>query len=294
MAAPVTLPSYKPAWLQRVGSTTATLTIPNRVGHRRTLYDVFVQATASGYVDIRVGNVTMLRVYDNLVQAKFVSDLTYKHEKYGFLWFLSTIIPNFPFLTASQDEPIVITRDTAPTRMDAYFADTDTGDVVSRTLPGGSLSTVHPFVLNLSNKDAITSSGKKPLDRLDMPEGLTIFSDGTRMAPNIRFTCYAIAGNFPKNGNSKVTRVHIFDEMIELFTSENNEGLLVDPDVANELTFSLSPLKLFRIEPPYVFEPNRLITFTIDVSHDGTNNLAAGSQQLFLIGVREFLPVGGV
>jgi hypothetical protein len=277
-------PSYRPSWLQRVSSTTSTLTIPNRVNHRRTLLDVFVEATNSGFVDIKVGNVTMLRVYDRLANARFIAGLNEKFGRYGFLWFLSDVIPNFPALNASQDEPIVITRSVPPTSMHAYFADTEGGDVTSRTLPGGSLSTIHPFILNLSNANSITASGRFPLSRLDMPEGLTLFSDGTRMAPNIRFTLYMLAANMPANGGTRVSRVHIFDEMIELFTSENGEGLLPE-----ELAFDLSPLTVFRIDPPYVFEPNRIVTFFVDVAHDGTNNLAAGSQQLFLIGTREYL-----
>lgn len=288
-AAPPATVSYRPPQLQRLSSSTATLTIPNLVGHRRRLWDVFVEATSPSYSDIRIGNVTMLRIFDNLTQARLVGDLTDRYEKYGFLWWLSTIIPDFPVFNASQDEPIVISRAAAPTRIHAYWEDIETGDVTSRNLPGGSLSSRHPFILNLSNNTAITTSGKHDLNRLDMPEGLTVFSDGTRMAPNIRFHVSVIAGNFPAAGNSRVTRVHIIDERIELFTSENREGLFVDPTEGGELQFSLSPLRAFTLSPPYVFEPNHLMTFTVDAVHDGANDLPAGSQQLFLVGVREFI-----
>lgn len=265
------------------------MTIPNLTGHRRRLWDVFVEAATGSYIDIQIGNVTMLRVYDNLAQATLIGDLTQRYERYGFLWWLSTIIPDFPVLNASQDEPIVITRAAAPTRMHAYWEDIEGGDVTSRALPGGSLSSRHPFILNLSNSAAVTASGRYNIDRLDMPPGLTVFSDGTRLAPNIRFTVYALAANLPKSGSSKTTRIHIQDERIELFTSENREGLFVDPDEGSELEFSLRPLRAFMLNPPYVFEPNRLMTVTGEASHDGANNLAPGSQQLFMIGIREFL-----
>lgn len=291
-AAPPAQPSYLPPTLQRLSSATATLTIPNLVGHRRRLWDVFVEAASSSYVDIAVGNVTMLRIYDNLPQATLIGDLTQRHERYGFLWMLSRLIPDFPIINASQDEPIVIKRADAPVRMHAYWEDIEGGDVTSRTLPGGSLSSRHPFILNLSNPTAISASGRYDLTRLDMPDGLTVFSDGTRMAPNIRFTVHAIAGNFPKAGGSKATRLHIMDERIELFTSENKEGLFIDPDEGSEIEFSLRPLRAFVLEPPYVFNPNRLLTFTIEATYDGTNALPAGSQQLFLIGIREFLGPG--
>jgi len=288
-AAAPAAPSYRPPWLQRTSSTTQTLRIPPLQGHRRYLLDVFVKSTTSGYVDISVGNTTWLRIYHNLAQAVLLSGLESRYEGHGFLWWLQGKIPDFPTINASQDESITIQASAAVTRLDAYWADTEEGDVVSRTLPGGSQSTRHLFILNLSNPAAVTTDGLYDLNRLDMPTGAAIFSDGTRMAPNIRFTVYMIAGNFPKSGASKTTRVHIVDEFIELFTSENKEGLSTDPDVGNELAFSLSPLRAFWLPQPYTFEPNHLITFKGEADHDGTNNLPAGSQQLFLVGIREFL-----
>jgi hypothetical protein len=288
-AAPPASPAYRPPWLQRTSSTTQTLRIPPLQGHRRYLLDVFVKSAASGYIDISVGNTTWLRLFHNLAQAALVSDLSARAGEYGFLWFLQHRIPDFPTINASHDEPITIQASAPVTRLDAYWADTEEGDVVSRTLPGGSQSARHLFILNLSNPSPVTASGLYDLNRLDMPTGATIFSDGTRMAPNIRFTVYMIAGNFPKAGSSKTTRIHIVDEFIELFTSENKEGLSADPDVGNELAFSLAPLRVFWLPQPYVFEPNRLLTFKGEASHDGTNNLPAGSQQLFLVGIREFL-----
>lgn len=287
-AAPPPPSAWKPPHLQRVSSTTGTLVIPSRVGQRRILLDYFVSATSPGFAEIRVGNAIVARIYDNMQQAKLVGDLTYRYEKFGFLWWLNTRFPDLPQFNASQDEDIIITRYGA-SRIDAYFAVVEGGDVTSRTLPGGSQAPVHTFVLNLTNGNAITSTGRFRLDAVDMPEGLTVFSDGTRMAPNIRFTVHVIAFQSPKVGSTKPTRLHIFDEFIELFTSENNEGLSVDPDGANELAFSLSPPTFFIVDPPYVFEPNRLLSFLVDVTHDGTNNIPAGWIKLMLIGKREFI-----
>lgn len=282
-------PSYRPPWLQRVSSTTQTLRIPPLQGHRRFLHDVFVKATSPGYVDISVGNTTWLRIYHNLAQATLIADLTARAGEYGFMSWLQHRIPDFPMINASQDEPITINASAPITRIDAYWSDVEGGDVTSRSLPGGSQSARHLFILNLSNPNPVTADGLYDLNRLDMPVGATIFSDGTRMAPNIRFTVYMIAGNFPKSGSTKTTRIHIVDEFIELFTSENKEGLSADPDVGNELSFSLAPLRVFWLPQPYTFEPNRLITFKGEADHDGTNNLPAGSQQLFLVGIREFI-----
>lgn len=292
MAAAAPSPAYRPPWLQRISSSTQTLRIPSVTNHRRYLHDIFVTSTSSGYVDVTVGNTTWLRIYHNLAQAKLISGLTDKAGEYGFLWWLSQRIPEFPKINASQDEDIIITASSTVTRLDAYFADQEGGDVTSRTLPGGSQSSRHLFILNLSNSSAVTATGRFKLDRLDMPTGATIFSDGTRMAPNIRYTVYMLAGNFPKSGSSKTTRLHIVDEFIELFTSENREGLSVDPDAGNELSFSLKPSTVFWLTQPYVFEPNHLLTFEAEAIHDGINDLPAGSQQLFLVGIREYMAGG--
>jgi len=295
MAAPV-LPSNKPPSLQRRGTTTASLIIPSRTGHRRTLIDYFVKASSGSYSDISIGNVIWNRIYDNLTQATLVGDLSERYENKGFLRFLASIIPDFPFPTAAQDEDIVIARAASPTRIDAYFRDTTEGDVVSHTMAGGSMATKHLLIINLANGSDIKASASYSFDSLDMPPGLTPFSEGTdivagarRMAPNQRFTCYVIAGDFPKAGSSKTTRVHILEEQIELFTSENVEGLLADPDQGNELSFNLKAPSLFRLPEPYVFEPNKLYSFKAEAYYDGTNAIPASSQKLFLIGIREYI-----
>lgn len=284
---------FKPSDHQRQGTTTSTLTIAKLTNHRRILLDAFVDAGASSSIDIKVGNVTIARIFDNLAQAILISDLNHRFQKFGFLWYLSQIIPEFPFPNASQDEDITITRAAAPMRMDAYFQDIEGVDVGAKGLVGGSQAVKQLFILNLSNQAAITADGTTDLDAksFDMPTGLSVFGDGTRIASNQKFTIYVIAANVPINVGSKATRIHLFDERIELFTSGNNEGLFVDPTIANELEFDLTPLKAFVLRTPYEFMPNRLMRPRIEVDHDGTNNLAVNTQQLFLIGTREFLGV---
>jgi len=294
------LPSNRPPWLQRRGTTTATLTIPARTGHRRILRDVFVQGGAAGtYIQIQVGNVVLQRIYPNLTQAVLVQTLAGKVGIRGFLWYLATLIPDFPYPNASEDEDLVITHSGSPTRMDAYFEDVTEGDVRSKTVPGGSLASRHFIVINLSNAVALSATGPFGFASLDMPAGLTPFTgdttiatDARRLAAGQRVTAYLLAGDFPSpGGTSRVTRVHIFDEQIEMWTSENNEGLFVDASVANELAFDLDPLEGFILPQPWILEPNRLYTFRGDYTDDGVNHGAINSQRLFLVGIREFLGV---
>lgn len=284
---------FKPQNQQRRGTTTSILTIARLQGHRRSLIDFFVRAAASSSSEVRVGNVVIARIFDNLAQAVLVGNLGQRFRDWGLIAWLKQLIPEFPMPTATQDEDIIITRAAAPTRIDAYFEDTETGDVLSKAVLGGSQATKQFFILNMSNQAAIVADGQTLLGvgDFDMPPGLTVFGGGneTRIAPNQKFTIYAIAANVPVNVASTAKRIHIFDERIELFTSENNEGLLTEIGVDNELQFSLNPLRAFLLRTPYEFNANRLLTARIEVDHDGANNLAVNTQQLFLIGTREFI-----
>lgn len=282
-----------PPELQRIGTTTATLTIPARTGHKRVLKDYFVKAGASSFSDIKLGNVTVARIFDNLAQAILIAGLDQRSDDRGFLRVLTALFPDIPYFYAAQDEAITIVRNAAPTRSDAYFEDVTSGDVGDFTQPGGSKGRNQLWIQNMSNTLASTVTGSLAIDRKDMPDGLTLFTDGTRISANTRFTLYALAANVPVNVGSKTTRIHIFDEFTELFTSENSEGLFVDVSVSNELGFTLRPLTLFQLPKPYVLEPNKVITVKADVIDDGANHLAAGSQQVFWLGRRELLAPGG-
>ena len=294
-------PTNKPQDLQRRGTTVSPLIIPARNGHRRTLTDVFIQeSTGQGSIDIAVGNTTKVRIRTNLAQAILVQALSGKWQNRGFLWAIAQFIPDFPFPTATEDEDITITYTVVSasvlTRIDAYFKDATEGDLVDRTLPGGSLGTKDFMCLNHYNALALGATGEYEFSTLDVPVGASpytqstaIQSGGRRISSNQQFTVYAIAADVPAaQAGSKSTRAHIFDEFIELFTSENNEGLFIDPEVANELAFDLDPFEAFLLPTPYVMQPNRLFNFKGDFTFD-TTPAAIASQKLILIGVREFL-----
>jgi hypothetical protein len=286
--------------MQRRGTTVSPLIIPSRIGHRRTLKDIFIkESTGGGQIDISVGNTTKLRIRANLAQAILLQAQNGKMGRLGFMGVLATMIPEFPFPTATQDEDITITYTavgaSALTRIDAYFEDITEGDLTTRSLPGGSESKIDFMVLNMYNNALIDGTETYFFDNLDVPIGASPFSEGSdlvtggrRMSAGEQFTLYALAADVPSpGGTSRTTRTHIFDEFIELFTSENNEGLFVDPTVVNELAFDLDPAEYFSLPTPYVFASNRLFNFKGDFTHDGANDAAAESQKIFLIGIRE-------
>src|SRR6266849_2005016 len=289
--AAVNSPMDLPPKLQRQGvASAATLTIARRTGHRRILHDIFVHNSSSGYAEIQVGNARMIRIYHNLAQAILLTDVTKRNANKGLMGYLADNIKDFPLFNGAQDEDVVITTSGSVTHLDAYFEDQQSGDVVKQDNPGGSKGKKLLFILNVSNAATMsTTIAGLELTSLDMPTGVTLFTDGKRISANNKFTIYAVAANVPITATSGVTRVHIWDEFTELFTSENNEGLFSDPNGKSELLFSLNPVNCFWLDEPYVFMPNKVMSIKVDYTDDGAHHPAANTQQVFLIGIREYV-----
>lgn len=291
-------PIYLPSDLQIRTSATANLIIPARISFRKTLFDIFVKNSSSDFSDISVGNIVWNRIYDNLTQALMISDRSKKFREYGFLSFLKSIIPDFDLPTTTETEAFTIARNSSPTEITARFQATDQGDVTDRGVAGGSQSNKQLMIINLNNGSAIGASGGYSFDTLDMPVGLNPFQEAQNLTAgsryvnsNVKMTLHALAGDFLKATSSKTTRVHITQNKIELFTSDNQEGIPVDPDNGNDLACALSPLSIFKLPTPYILNPNDLITFSGTASYDGTHPLLVNSQKLFLIAIVE--QIGG-
>lgn len=295
----VAKPIYLPSDYQTKTSTTASLILASRVGFRKTLSDYFVKAGSSDFSDISIGAIAWNRIYDNLTQAVLVSDRSKKYREMGFISFLKSIIPDVDYPSATEVESLQISRNSAPTEITARFQATDQGDVTNRGAPGGSQASKQLMIINLNNGSAVGASGFFNFDTLDMPTGLNPFQDAQDVVAasryvnqNTKLTLYAIAGDFPKATSSKATKVHLTQNKIELFTSDNQEGIPVDPDNGNDLAFSLSALSMYKLPTPQVLNAGDLISFKGEASYDGSHSLAANSQKLFLICIAETVGAG--
>jgi len=283
-------PLYLPKDYQTRLTTSQTLIIPSRIGFRKTLIDYFVKAGSPDFSDLFIGAIAWNRIYDNLTQAVLVASRGTKYRETGFLSYLKTIISEMDYPSATDTETLTIARNTAPTEITSRFIADDSGDVATRSVAGGSQSTRQLMIINLNNSVNVAASGFFNFDELDMPTGLNPFQQASDIITsaryvnqNIQITVYAIAGDFPKATASKATRVHITVNKIEMFTSDDQEGIPVDPDNGNDLAFSLSPLTLYKLPTPFVFNAGDLITFQGEASYDGTNALPAKTLKLFLI-----------
>ena len=293
------------------------LTIGKRNGHRRTLVDVFFEGETAGiFLDIQIGDRTYVRIpttlgdYTALANAQkgvgLVKNEGVKKNGKGLLWALSQIIP-FDFPTSAQDEDLIITP-VAPLgygalpgsyAISAIYADTDQGDVVSKVVPGGSAAARRLWCNIVTNGTAQPTAGQNALDTLAMPKGMLGFKDSDLVPPGTKFTAYFLAHDASAlgtttgaNANGKPTRLHVKDTDLELFTVEDQEGLLVDRDIQNVLVADFALQTWFVPKDPYVFNAQRKIAMQLDTSQKaGTGaNYGANTQAFIIMGIRE--PIG--
>jgi len=279
-----------PPELQIRTTTTATLIIPKRVGHRHILKDIFQSGLAAGeYIDVKIGARTMFRIPGELSTIHFIRNHDYKTHLGGALRYIATAIPDFPFPNAAEDEDLVLQASATPTLLTAIYEDVTIGELKSKTVLGGSLAKKQFFIHWMTYDTAIGATGTYSFNKAVMPTGLDGFIDKYVTPANQLFTCYIIAADVPKSGESEVRRIHIWDEFTELFTTETGEGIPVELDTGNLLEFDTQKPNAFILPKPYEFQPQRTLRFQMDAYFDGTNSLPANSQKLFLIGIREFL-----
>ncbi|MDE1868178.1 MAG: hypothetical protein KGI08_10785, partial [Thaumarchaeota archaeon] len=232
-----------------------------------------------------------------------VKNETYKVGGMGLLTYLRKTVP-FDFPTAAQDEDLIITPTTplgygalpGAYAISVLYDDQDTGDVVSKQVPGGSANPRRPWVNIVTNSAAQPASGQNNLDALAMPSGMLGFKDQDLVPQGTKFTAYifaydasALGTTTGANANGKPTNLHIKDTDLELFTVENQLGVQVDRDVGNQLVADFGLESIFYPIAPYVFTEKRKITMRLDTAQKaGTGvNYGANTQALIIIGIRE-------
>jgi hypothetical protein len=232
-----------------------------------------------------------------------VSDETVKPYGKGLLWWLNEIVP-FDFPTATQDESITILPVTplgygslpGAYNISAVYIDQDTGDVISKVVPGGSFNNRRLYVNMVTNGLAQATTGQTALDTAITPKALNPVFDNTNTLAGYKFTSYAFAYDESDLGvttgagaNGKPLRLHINDVDIELFQPETTEGMFLDTDVANGLAFSLATQTAYVPQNPYVFHQNRRIRMLLDTKQlaGGGADFGANSQLFAMFGIRE-------
>lgn len=222
----------------------------------------------------------------------------------GFLQKLLEYVP-FDLPTAAQDEDIIITAIApvlsygslpSPYTISVYYLDQDTGDVTTKTVPGGSAALSRLYINDMTNSAIQPATGQSLLDTVLTPSGLNGIADNMKQTAGLKLTGFlflfdasALGDTYSGNANGRPTRLHITDVDTELFTVETQEGLLVDRNVENALAFDHEITEAFIPQNPYVFHQNRNFRFKLDtVQLSGTGlPFAALTQYFAIVGIRE-------
>jgi hypothetical protein len=264
-------------------------------------------------LDISVGDRTYVRLpttlgdYTALTNVQkgigAIKNETQKVRHKGFMWWLNEVVP-FDFPTATQDESLTVLP-VAPLgygalpasyNIAALYADQDSGDIVSKTVPGGSFNPRRLFANMVTNGLAQPTAGQNLLDTQVTPKSLNPIIDATNTLAGYKFSSYmwaydasALGTTTGANANGKPTRLHVNDVDIELYEPETTEGMFLDRDSGNELCLDLATEQSFVPKDPYVFHQNRRIRIQLDTAQKAGAgaNYGANTQLFAMFGIRE-------
>ncbi|MEM3260128.1 MAG: hypothetical protein QW533_07070 [Thermoplasmata archaeon] len=126
-----------------------------------------------------------------------------------------------------------------------------------------------------------------------VPTGLALLDSNRRISPTKQFIMYTLAVDYVVAGANYTTysRLHIYDEENELFTPLDHSGLNINiPAGTNDINYNFSTNNYFAVSPPYVFNPNHLVTLLTDVSSITGNG---STLYIYLLGIKKTLSGGG-
>jgi len=271
--------------LQRRSSTAATLAVLAKAGHRHEIIDLAGDGfTAGKYTDINVGGKSVLRLYPAKNDMVLIGGHGAVGNHINILSLLKAKYPDIPLLYAGQDEDITVVQETAPTQQSIYFYDMTTGEIASHKLPGGSDGYPRPYIAWVSHSAAVTATGITKLDTSLAPTGALGIKDLYTFA-GFNFRLLGIIFASAKVVASTPLWLRIFDGETFMFDDDRN-GLMINAD-RNECKCDVTVGKLFLLERPHVFKDKTQIGLEMYCSHDGTNNITAGTELLGLVGLIE-------
>ncbi|MEM3845049.1 MAG: hypothetical protein QXU98_05050 [Candidatus Parvarchaeota archaeon] len=277
------------------GQSQTQLTIPNRVNYRNKLIDLFVTGPPSGgYADIYVGSRVYMRYPFQVASSTLIQSPTTKIAGLGgFGFFIKNILKDESlFPNAAEDEEIVINLSAAAAEIDAYYLQCQGGDVTSHNVAGGSDYPTKPFIDIFTYTATAVGAGQQITNEV-VPTGLALLDSNRRISPTKQFTLYSLVADYVSGGTNYTTynRLHVYDEENELFTPLDHSGLEINLVTnTNDINYNFSSNTYFTVNPPYVFNPNHLVTLLTDVSSvTGTGSTI----YVYLMGIKKNVGGGG-
>jgi len=272
---------------QRREAATAALTVASKAGHRRELIDIAGDYVTAEEVDVNIGGKVVFRLYPSKNDMTLIGAPGAVGHAINIMELLRSKKPEIPRFYAAQDEDLSIVAKSAPTtRQDIYFYDMVTGEVLSHALPGGSDGLPRPYIAWVTHSQALAATGVYALNTSLAPTGMPAIADKYTFAGfNFRMLGIIFASAKSTVGTTTPTWLRMFDGDVFMF-DDDRDGLLIDI-THNELKCDVTVGKLFMLERPHLFSERTQIGLEMYITHDGTNDIAAGVELLGLVGLLE-------
>lgn len=209
-----------------------------------------------------------MRLPAKAANSDVLSSPQIKKNGKGFLWNWAQIfgVENLP--NAADDEDITINASQPTSRLDAYYTETQPADVKSHAVAGGSDAASKPFV-EIFDKLLTAVGTEQNVGFENMPVGLGLLDNNGLVKPNTTFVQNFVMADYVSSGPNFTTysRLHVFDEDVELYTPVNHEGLLINETIfANDLRLNFSNNSYFRADKDYEWLPSHEMTLQTDIT----------------------------
>lgn len=251
-----------------------SLNIPAKSGESHRLLEIYIDGPVDkSYMDIMIGGVVVSRVPVKWGDLLLVAPPESSVMNISILQLLRDLFEGLEF-EADQDEDIDIKLSAAPSAIHAVYSIGSPG--IDKTLLGRSKCDNRVYVPIITHSGDISASGNVALNKAIVPTGYPEIKDGFTVPSGRVVVLRALTFGAVASGDSKPTKLHVWDENYELFDPEEHGGISVDPS-ANILKADIGVGDIFRIEP-YEIPAGHKITLNMDVTYDGTNAIAAESE----------------
>ena len=265
---------------ERFDSVTQAV-IEKENGISKRIIDVWIDSVPDKtYMDVSIGTSRVLRTPLKWGDCLFVSEPEQSFHDTSILQLLGWMFPGFA-IEGDEDEDITFEfNNTIPT-LHVLYAVGPAG--IKKTQLGRSLCDELIFACPITHSKDITASGNYKLDKCLNPTGFPEIKDGFVIPSGRRFVLKAIAFGSAIAGSTTPTYLHLWDERLELFSPLDHTGVSVAHG-KNLLAADIKFEDIVKVKD-YVIPAGHKLTLNFDASHDGTNNIAAETLALFLIGL---------
>jgi hypothetical protein len=259
-----------------------SVTIAAKSGESHKILEIFIDSPAAdSYFDVAIGNVTVTRVPILMNDCLFVAPYTGSMFNESIISLIHKIFGPEADFEADQDEDLTLKFSAAPGTVHIFYSVGPAGIDKSKLLRSGCK--IFALFHILTHSVVINASKNYSLDTPVIPTGFPDIKDGYIVPSGRQLILKALAFRSASNTNSKTTYAHLWDENFEFFDPVTHKGVSVEPG-KNVLAVDIKTFDIYNF-PDYIFAPGHKLTLNFDAVYDGTNQIAANTAKLIMIGL---------